>query len=167
MIKLISEPIANDYILFIDFVASRCSAFSLVWKYDMALDESTKTIFELLKGHQVSDEIIKNKWVTDNNAVFPILRKYLIDHESLRILKDIPAMFACPEREFKVSWRIKSKRKPGLFSWVSPCLPEDLTFYSKEGNVWLESVSQEEEFYMYESEAVDDLLNQLPSLKKE
>ncbi len=165
--KLISEPVGKDYKIFIEFVASRCSSFSLVWKYEMALDESTKTVYELLKGHQISEEIIRNKRLTDQKSAFPVLRQYLVDRESLRILKDSPAMFACPEREIKVSRRINTKRKPGLFSWISPCLPEDLSFYSRNGNVWLESVSHEEIFYMYDSKAVDDLLQQLPSIQKE
>lgn len=167
MIKLIAEPVGKDYKLFIEFVALRCSLFSLVWKYEMALDESTKTVYEMLKGHQVSEEIIKNKRLTDQSGVFPMLRKYLVDHESIRILKDSPSMFAHQERESEISGRKDVRRKPGLFSWVSPCLPEDLTFYSKMGNVWLESVSHQEEFYMYDSKAVDDLLHQFPSIRRE
>jgi len=165
MMKVVSEPVNNDYKTLIDFAASTCSLFSLVWKYNQPLDESTKTILKLLKSHQISEEPIKNKWFTDNKAIFPILRKFLIDHESLRVLKDGPAMFACPEREAKVIWRIDPQRKPGLFSWISPCLPENLVFYSQQGDVWLESVSDEEEFYVYDSEAANDLLHQFPSLK--
>ncbi|WP_028580089.1 hypothetical protein [Desulfogranum japonicum] len=167
MIKLISEPVNKEYKKLIDFAASKCSAFSLVWKYDLALDESTKTIHELLKSHQVSEEIITSKWVTDKKAIFPILRKFLINHESIKELKDIPAKFACPDRESKASWRIDSNRKPGLFSWVSPCLPEDLVFYSQQGEIWLEAVSHEEEFYMYDSESANELMLKIPSIKNE
>jgi hypothetical protein len=163
MIKMLSEPIGYHYESLIDYVASLCPVFSLVWPYDMVLDESTIEIHKLLKEYQISEEVIENEWVSDPNAVLPVLRKFKVIPDSIKILKEVPATFACPERESKVSWRIKENRKPGLYSWVSPCLPEDPIFYSNEGQIWFHSVSHEEEaFFLGERISVDEIINEIP-----
>lgn len=165
---MISEPIGDNYESLIDFVASLCPVFSLVWPYDMPLEESTNEIHELFKKFQVSEKVVVNEWVTDANAVLPVLRKFKVTPDSIKFLKEIPAMFACPERESKVSWRIKKDRRPGLYSWVSPCLPEDPIFYSNEGQVWFHSVSHEEEaFFLDEKISVNEILTEIPFTKLE
>ena len=166
MIKLTSEPIGGEYRKFIQFVAHRCTTFSLIWKYDRALAPSTKTIYDLLKGHQISEEIIRNKELADKGGPSQVLRRYLLDRESMRILQDGPAMFARPELEVQAVGKMDVDRSTGLFSWMSPCLPENLTFYGGAGNIWLETVSTEGACYLYEISAAEDLLHHFPFFQK-
>ncbi|MDH3347830.1 MAG: hypothetical protein OEM02_07000 [Desulfobulbaceae bacterium] len=76
MIKMLSEPIGDHYESLIDYVASLCPVFSLVWPYDMLLEESTNEIHASLKEFQISEKVIENEWVTDANAVLPNILTY-------------------------------------------------------------------------------------------
>ena len=167
MIKLTCEPVGQEYRKFIWFVAHHCSTFSLVWKYDRALAPSTKTVYDLLKGHHLGEEIIRNKEQADRRGPSQVLRRYMLDRESVRVLQDSPAIFACPEREARAGGKMSDDRLPGLFSWVSPWLPENLTFYGGAGNIWLESMSTEEVCYLYEISVADDLLYHFPFFQQE
>jgi hypothetical protein len=101
-------------------------------------------------------------------VVFPLIRKYRVTQKSLRVLKRAPGLFACPDLENKVFWRKDKKRSPGLYSWISPTLPEDLTFYSSDGEIWFRSISHEEEAFFESSNIlIKYIIEKIPDLSIE
>jgi hypothetical protein len=170
MIKILTEPCGKTYELLIDLAGRQCPNFSLVWPYDMKLDDSTDQIHQELIEFLESEQEIKNKWTAKDieNEVLPIVRKFRVTLRSLGVLKTAPELFACPDRENKVFWRKNKNRSPGLYSWISPALPEDLTFYSSDGDIWLSSISHEEEAYFESSNIVfKDITEKIPDLSIE
>ena len=53
-----------------------------------------------------------------------------------------------------------------VYSWVSPCLPEDVTFYSQNGEKWFYSLSHEEEAgFLSDKISTKEIKNALPAMK--
>lgn len=170
MIKIISEPIGSIYTALIKYAGKKCSSFSLVWPVDIKIDDSAYQIHQELIEFLESEEEIKSEWqaIDGKDEKNPILRKFVINSKSLDILIKAPNSFACPERENKASWRIDKNREPGLYSWITPALPEDLSFYTADGDKWLMSISHEEESYFNEAIVFpDEISRELPSLNIE
>ena len=170
MIKIISEPHGNIYKSLIDYAGQHCSTFSLVWHVNMKMDDSVHKIHHELIDFIESENEIASEWqaMDDVSVQNPIVRKFVVNSKSLEVLINAPRIFACPERENKVSWRIDKNRKPGLYSWISPALPEDLTFYTSAGEKWMMSISHEEEAYFNASIVYPDEITQnIPGLNIE
>ncbi len=170
MIKISSEPRGNLYRSLIDYAGRQCSSFSLVWPVDMEIDDSVYQIHRELIDFIESEKEIKSEWqaMDVEDEVFPIFRKFVINSKSLGIIAEAPRLFACPARENKVSWRIDKNREPGLYSWITPALPEDLTFYTAAGEMWLMSIAHEEEAYFNASIAYpDEIIKNVPGLNVE
>ena len=170
MIKIISEPCGKTYRSLIEYAEQQCSFFSLVWPVNMEIYDSANQIQQKLFDFMESEIEIKSEWkaVGVEDEKFPIKRKFVINPKSIAVLKDSPKLFACPERENKVSWRIEVNREPGLYSWITPALPEDLTFYTSAGDIWMTSTSHEEEANFNESIVnPDEIKKNLPELKIE
>lgn len=170
MIKIISEPHGTIYESLIDYAGQQCSSFSLVWPVKMKIDDSVNQIHHELIDFIESENEIVSEWQTmdDVSAQNPILRKFAVNSKSLEVLKNAPRLFAYPERENKVFWRIDKNRKTGLYSWISPALPEDLSFYTAAGDKWMMSISHEEEAYFNPSiVSPDELTQNIPCLNIE
>jgi hypothetical protein len=170
MIKIISEPHGTIYKSLIDYAGQQCSSFSLVWPVNMKIDDSVNQIHHELIGFIESENEIVSEWqsMDDVDVQIPKLRKFVVNSKSLEVLVKAPMLFASPERENKVSWRIDKNRKPGLYSWISPALPEDLTFYTSSGDKWMFSISHEEEAYFNASfVSPDEIIQKIPGLNIE
>ncbi len=163
MIKILTEPCETIYESLIDYAGQQCSTFSLIWQYDMKMNNSAHQIHQELIKFLESEQDVKSKWTAKDikNEVFPKIRKFRVTTKSLSVLKKAPELYACPGRENKVSWRISKNRKPGLYSWISPALPEDLTFYTADGKVWLDSCSHEEDAFIESANLRFDEINSI------
>jgi hypothetical protein len=61
MIKILTEPCGKTYELLIDLAGHKCPSFSLVWPYDMKLDNSTDQIHQELIEFLESEQEIKSE----------------------------------------------------------------------------------------------------------
>ena len=119
--EIIAEPGGQTYIDLLNFAASRCASFSLVWRDQFRFEQSAYDIKHALKPFLLSN---------DRTSEWPGTK--LIGHEAM-------------VRRYKVADEaVKLLHVAGtLYSWLQPKLPEDLAFYTSEDIVWLASISHE------------------------
>jgi hypothetical protein len=116
---IVSEPRGQTYIDLLNFAASRCSSFSLVWAFNF--DQSAYDIKHALKPFLLSNDRT-NEWPgTTLIGHEAMVRRYKVTDESVKLLHVAGT----------------------LYSWLQPKLPEDLAFYTPEDAVWLASISHE------------------------
>ena len=118
---IVAEPSGQTYVDLLDFAATRCESFSLVWRARSKFEQSAYEIKRALRPFQVSgvrtDEWLGTKLIGHEAMV----RRYRVSDESVKVLYVAGS----------------------LYSWLQPNLPEDLAFYSSGDVGWLASISHE------------------------
>ena len=119
---IVAEPAGPAYINLLNFAASRCESFSLVWRKQFKFEPSAYDIKHALKPFLISN-VRTDEWPgTKLIGHEAIVRRYRVTDESVGLL--YPA--------------------GRLYAWHEPHLPEDLAFYSSGGGAWLASISHDE-----------------------
>src|SRR5678815_1525530 len=118
---IVAEPKAQTYIDLLNFAASQCESFSLVWRNQFRFEKSAHEIKDALEPFLISN-VRTDEWPgTKLIGHQAIVRHYRVSDESVKLLQ----------------------RAGSLYSWLEPKLPEDLAFYSSGTEVWLASISHE------------------------
>src|SRR5215204_3792972 len=108
---IVAEPEGKTYIDLLNFAASRCEPFSLVWRDQFMFGPSAYEIKHALKSFLISN-VRTDGWPgTKLIGHEAIVRRYRVADESIKLLH----------------------AAGGLYSWLQPNLPEDLAFYSTGG----------------------------------
>ncbi len=144
VIDIVAEPKGQTYIDLLNFAASRCESFSLVWRKQFQFEPSAHQIANSLKPFLISS-VRTDEWLgTKLIGHEAIVRQYRVADEPIKIL--------CP--------------MSGLYSWLQPKFPEDLAFYSS-GNIgWLGSVSHERDAWLLdESLSLDEIYSRVPGIE--
>lgn len=118
---IVAEPKDQTYIDLLDFAATRCESFSLVWHAQFRFENSAYEIKHSLRPFILSN-IRTDEWPgTKLIGHEAIVRRYRVSGESIKLLYTAQS----------------------LYSWLQPKLPEDLAFYSSGDVLWLGSISHE------------------------
>ena len=126
---IIAEPKAQTYIDLLNFAASKCESFSLVWRDQFRFEKSAQEIRDALQPFLISN-VRTDEWPgTKLIGHQAIVRRYRVSDESVKLLH--PAS--------------------GLYSWLEPNLPEDLAFYRPGDRVWLASIGHEQAAWFLET----------------
>jgi hypothetical protein len=144
MIEIAKEPKKDVYAALLDFTATRCQTFSLVWRKQLKASESSRRIITVLNP-DLYDQRTTDEWpgtrLIGHQAV---VRYYNVTKRSLKILKEVP----------------------GLYSWLSPALPEDLAFYTSDSKCWMGSISHEKQSWFEDTAlTVEEILDSVPGLE--
>lgn len=118
---IVAEPKGQTYIDLLNFAASRCVSFSLVWRDQFKFEQTAYEIKRTLKRFIISNDRTDEWPGTRLIGHEAIVRRYRVADESVRLLHVAGA----------------------LYSWLQPNLPEDLAFYASEDTAWLASISHE------------------------
>src|SRR5207253_2240745 len=123
MIDIVAEPVGQTYIDLLEFAASRCASFSLVWREQFRFEQSALQIADSLTPFLLSD-VRTNEWLgTKLLGHQAIVRQYRVTDDAIDILCSVY----------------------GLYDWLQPGYPEDPAFYSSGKIGWLASISHERE----------------------
>lgn len=143
---IVAEPKAQTYIDLLNFAASRCESFSLVWRIRFRLENSAYEIKHALKPFLISN-VRTDEWPgTKLIGHEAIVRRYRVSDESVKLLQTASS----------------------LYSWLAPNLPEDLAFYSSGEVVWLASISHEHKaWFLEESLRTAEIYAYVPNIKIE
>jgi hypothetical protein len=121
VLEIVEDPKGQTYIQLLEFAASRCDSFSLVWRDQFQFEQSAYEIKKILKpcllSNAKTDEWPGTKLIGHKAMV----RRYRVTEESIKSLG----------------------ASVSLYSWLQPKLPEDLAFYTSGETVWLASISHE------------------------
>lgn len=120
---IVAEPKGQTYIDLLNFAASRCVSFSLVWNDQVRFEQSAYEIKHALKPFLISNRRTDEWPGTNLIGHEAIVRRYRVTDESVKLLHVAG----------------------GLYSWLQPNLPEDLAFYASGGEAWLASISHEKQ----------------------
>jgi len=143
-LDIVAEPRGQTYIDLLNFAASRCQSFSLVWRDQFHFEQSAYDIKHDLKPFLISNDRT-NEWPgTTLIGHEAIVRKYRVANESIKLLQ-ISA---------------------GLYGWHQPRLPEDLAFYDFDNRTWLASISHEgQAWFLDQSLSSEEIYAYVPDLR--
>lgn len=138
------EPRGETYKVLIDYLSSRCSIFSLVWREQLLFDESARLIANQLRPVLIR-EVRTNEWpgtrLLENMAT---VRYYRSTQDSLALLKE----------------------QESLYSWIANCLPEDLAFYDESETCAFGSISHEKDAWFNASFFdAEDIKTKIPGIE--
>jgi hypothetical protein len=119
--EIVAEPKGQTYIDLLEFAASACSSFSLVWRDQFKFEQTAYEIKRALQPFLISNERTDEWPGTTLIGHKALVRRYRVTEESVQQLR----------------------AAEGLYAWLHPNLPEDLAFYSSEDMAWLASISHE------------------------
>jgi len=120
-IDFTDEPRGPAYERLIDFALRHCDKFSIVWREELGNEKQKNEIAVNLNPFLISN-ISTNKWPgTEILSGTAEVCTYKLTQETVQIIK-------------------RAKR---LYQWEAPGLPEDIAFYTKDGEVWFGSVAHE------------------------
>jgi hypothetical protein len=144
IIDILTEPKGQTYASLIEFAGTRCVSFSLSWRKQFRFNQTAHRIADLLKPFLVS-MVSTSEWPgTQLIGHGAILRRYRIADRSLKVLGEVS----------------------GLYSWMSPELPEDLAFYSTSGECWLASISHERQaWFQDERLTLEEIRTRVPGIE--
>ncbi|MBC8134547.1 MAG: hypothetical protein H8F28_01500 [Fibrella sp.] len=120
-LEIIEEPQGDIYRRLIALAARNCDRFYLVWWEQLTFNENADGIVVELSRWFLREETTDTWDGTLLFGHFAKLRHYELCAESADILT----------------------RVGRLYAWLAPDLPEDLTFYTSDGALWMASVSHE------------------------
>jgi hypothetical protein len=141
---IVAEPKGQTYIDLLNFAASRCVSFSLVWRDQFKFEQSAYEIKRTLKRFIISNDRTDEWPGTRLIGHEAIVRRYRVADESVRLLHVAGA----------------------LYSWLQPNLPEDLAFYASGDTAWLASISHESEaWFLDESLRPAEIYAYVPHIK--
>lgn len=146
MIDIIEEPAGEIYDALLNFVASKCKLFSLVWRHQFKFEKSADEIAIALRPFLIS-EAQTSKWPgTKLLGHKATLRYYQITSESTAELR----------------------RAGRLYAWMQPHVPEDLVFYLSVDEPWLVSVSHENIAWFEDASlTLSEIQNKIPGIRIE
>ena len=141
---IVAEPRGKTYLDLLNFAASRCESFSLVWRQQFEFEPSAYEIKHALKPFLISN-IKTDEWPgTKLIGHEAMVRRYRVAAESVELLRVADS----------------------LYSWLRPKLPEDLAFYSSGDTVWLATISHEgEAWFLDESLVPTEIYAYVPGIK--
>jgi hypothetical protein len=141
---IVVEPKGQTYIDLLNFAASRCVSFSLVWTDRVKFEQSAYQVKQALKPFLIKNDRTDEWPGTKLIGHEAIVRRYRVADESVRLLH----------------------LAGGLYSWLQPTLPEDLAFYASEDTAWLASISHEgEAWFLDESLRPAEIYSFVPDIK--
>lgn len=141
MINILSEVKGESYKALIELAFSKCEEFVLVERHQSELNENGFKFLESLKS-EILDIEVDQKWPgTQLDGHFANIYFFKTSEKAKQILLD---------------------NSDSIYSWLSPDLPEDLTFYKTKGEIWLTSTSHEKTCDVLEKDK--DLLKKLQEL---
>lgn len=142
--EIVAEPKGQTYIDLLNFAASRCVSFSLVWLDQFKFEQSAYDIKHALKPFLISNDRTDEWPGTKLIGHEAIVRRYRVTDESLKLLHVAGA----------------------LYSWLQPNLPEDLAFYASDDTAWLASISHEgQAWFLDESVLSAEIYAYVPRIK--
>ncbi len=116
------EPRGPAYKRLLDFAQIQCTEFSLVWRDDLGNKKAESEIAKELRVSLATDTRT-NKWPgTEIIKGTANVCTYELNQDTAKVLAS-------------------AKR---LYQWEAPEFPEDLAFYTGQGQVWLGSVAHEQ-----------------------
>jgi hypothetical protein len=142
-INIAEEPRGETYQALLRFAVSRCQRFSLVWCDQLAFHPAAWEVASTLEPYLVA-RVRTDAWPGTQ----------LLGHQAtVGYYQSTPEAVAVLETAH------------GLYSWLSPLLPEDLAFYSSEGKLWLGSISHERDaWFQTEELSRAEILQSVPGL---
>lgn len=144
--NIIVEPKGTTYFSLLEYAKNHCTLFSLVRRIQFPPKGSGLKIEERLLPFLVSSNVAGEWPGTKLYGPQANVSKYRVSEDSIKILSELD----------------------GLYSWMAPDFPEDLVFYSPDGNPWLISISHERDSFIQDSKSnFENLLKQIPGLKTE
>ena len=144
VVDIVAEPRGQTYIDLLNFAASRCEAFSLVWRRQFQFEPSAHELANSLKPFQISNRSTDEWPGTKLVGHEAIVRQYRVTDNSIKVLCSVD----------------------GLYSWLEPRLPEDLAFYSSGQISWLASVSHERDAWFSDrSLSLDEISEHVPGIE--
>jgi hypothetical protein len=142
-IDITKEPRDETYRTLIDYLGSRCSIFSLVWREQLSFDESARLIANQLQPFLIREERT-NEWPgTRLFESMAMVRYYRSTQDSLALLKN----------------------QISLFGWLASDLPEDLAFYDESETCAFASISHEKDAWFNGSVFnAEDIKTKIPGI---
>lgn len=141
---IVAEPKAQTYIELLNFAASKCESFSLVWRDQFRFESSAAEIKDALKPFLISNTRTDEWPGTKLIGHQAIVRRYRVSDESVKLLQ----------------------RAGSLYSWLEPNLPEDLAFYGSGNVAWLASISHEHAaWFLQASLKTTEIYAHVPNIK--
>jgi hypothetical protein len=129
MWTIVEEPIGEIYTNLLTLAPSRCSTFTFTRRYGLNFGQSAKLVTKSLADHLIGEVESKSWPGTTIEKGLGVVRKYRITPASIKVLAEAP----------------------GLYSWMHPKRPEDLSFYLPDNNIWLWSTAHEDESFIEDS----------------
>ena len=120
-IHIESEPIFESYKKLIDYAFKMSKAFLLHIPEDLRVANSVNELLEVLKDHLID-----------------IAPSYTFEHTEYGRRGEV-YLYECNNHTGKI---IRNK-VTGLYDWLLPELPEDLSFIDENDEVWFTSISHE------------------------
>ena len=141
---IVEEPTGEIYRNLLELAQTRCSTFSLTRRYGLNFGQSAKLISKSLADYLI-EEVESKSWAgTTVGKGLGIVRKYQITPASIQVLADAS----------------------GLYSWMHPKRPEDLSFYLPDNNTWLWSTAHEGEAFIEDAKLTFEKIHQaVPGLQ--
>jgi hypothetical protein len=141
---LVAEPTGRTYIDLLNYAATRCQSFSLVWRDQFKFEQSAYGIKRALQPFQLSSARTDQWPGTTLIGHEAMVRRYRVADESVRLLYEAGS----------------------LYSWLQPKLPEDLALYSVGDAAWLASISHEgRAWFLDESLQPEEIYAYVPGIK--
>jgi len=144
VLRLIVEPHGKTYTELLKFAMQYCSSFSLTWRDQFQIHESASLMLSSLRPFLIR-EVHTDEWPgTHLAAPQAMVRHYQFTEETLRILSQVPSLYA----------------------WLYPNFPEDLALYRADGTCWLFSIAHEQDAGILDEDiTVDYLSKAVPGLE--
>ena len=120
-IAIRTEPRGDTYRALIDYLGTRCSSFSLVWREQLPFDDTAHAVADRLRRFLLREDRTDEWPGTRLVGHMATVRHYRCHHDSLAVLKE----------------------QPSLFAWEANALPEDPAFYDATGRCAFGSISHE------------------------
>jgi len=126
-LTLLKDPSKDLYGKLIDYAAGECKFLQLVVRKTMPLGSNGTIVLEKLESYLIS-KIESSEWpgtkLLEGTA---LIFRYYFRPECAEILK---------------------RAANSLFSWKQPNLPEDLSFFKDDEDIWLASITHEKDGYL-------------------
>lgn len=135
------EPTDQAYVELIDVASTICSDFILVKRDQLSINDNALRVLKELHPY-LKEKREQESWPGTRFAPTAAVYYYLLNDESKEILQ---------------------KHAAGLYSWVQPDLPEDLSFIKSNGKAWLSNTAHERVCYIETDDATE--LEKVKSLK--
>ena len=129
--NFLEEPASHKYRTLIDYSTRYCDTFLLVVQDPDWFELSAKELLSRLEPF-LKEKVISSEWPgtslgTGYTSTGATIYKFYLNGETAEILKNAT---------------------DGLYRWIRPWLPEDLSLLRPDGTPWLVSIAHEEDGYL-------------------